>query len=90
MNQNAQHAKALLSEKPYLKGFKVFEKVTTWVTGNHKTEYFIKQKRLFGWKWVKRQSKFGKKRRILSFDSEAEARRWIEEHYPPKIEVREV
>jgi hypothetical protein len=88
--KTAEEAKALLAEKPLLQGFRIFREVTTQFSGSTKEVYYIKERmRPFGWKWVKRRGNFRHKR-ILPFESEHEARTWIERQQPPKKKLEEV
>jgi hypothetical protein len=91
MKQTAEEAKALLAEKLFIKDFRIFRMTTTWINGHDKIEFFVKERRkLFGWKWVKRRGQYGRRVRLLRFDSEFEARQWIERNYPPKLKMEEV
>ena len=86
----AEEAKALLAEKPYLQGFKIFKQETSWVTGRTKVEFFIKRRRLIRWRVVMRPHPFGVRPRPLKFESEREARDWIERNYPPVVKTNEI
>ena len=91
MADTTEEAKALLAEKPYIKGFKIFKRETFWVTGRSKVEFYIKRRRFLGWKCVRRPT--GYKLRIAHiyyFDSEREARNWIEQNYPPTVKTQEI